>query len=225
MKVVEIMYGYDMPHFSSDEVLDAILLARFLKFKRLLIILYQQKHFGDWGCALWDAARIIDSPVRTRDSAGVDAPGMGLADMELSMRWLEELLHDADEHLKSGEGGIFDTDGAVTLTNAGVQVLLAHDNANCQEYQLFQAMMSWCHERLHKTEARASEEASKIALQASECALTPGAVADKQLEILKKKKEALDERKPSWRSIALPLAALIRYMMYCMMYMSICRYV
>ena len=210
IKVVEIMYGYDMPHFNSDEVLDAILLSRFLKFKRLLIILYQQKHFGDWGCALWDSARIIDAQL-VKDKSGAEGPGMGQGDMELSTRWLEELLHDADEHLKSGEGGIFDTDGAVTLTHAGFLFILAHNNANCQEYEMFQAMMAWSRERLRKTEARASEEASKIALQASECALTPGAVADKQLEILKKKKEALDKLKPSWRSIALPMAALIRY--------------
>lgn len=201
MKVVEIMYGYDMPHFNSDEVLDAILLARFLRFKRLLIILYQQGHFPEWGCALWDSVRIIDSQLE-QVSGG---------NMELSNKWLDQLLDDANEHFKSAEGGVFLTDGAFTLTNAGFLIVLGHDEVNCQEHVIFSAMMEWCRERLRKSEARARDEAAKMALQASECALTPGPEADKKLEILKKKKEALDKMKPTWKSIALPMSALIRY--------------
>ena len=201
MKVVEIMYGYDMPHFNSDEVLDAILLARFLRFKRLLIILYQQGHFPEWGCALWDSARIIDSQLE-QVSGG---------NMELSNKWLDQLLDDANEHLKSGEGCVFDKDGALTLTNAGFLVVLGHHAVNCQEHVIFLAMMGWCRERLRKSEARARDEASKIALRASEYALTPGPGVDKKLEILKKKKEALDKLKPTWKSIAMPMSAHIRY--------------
>jgi hypothetical protein len=55
-KVVEVMYGYSR-EFESLEVRDAILLARFFRFKDLLITLYKEGHFHDpqssWGCSLW----------------------------------------------------------------------------------------------------------------------------------------------------------------------------
>jgi len=68
LAVIEILYGHmdfrrpnenAAPIFDSHEVLDAILVARAFRLYWLLILLYKEGHFGVWGCAMWDSARLI----------------------------------------------------------------------------------------------------------------------------------------------------------------------
>jgi len=199
-KVVEIMYGYDMPHvFESKEVLDCILLARFFHFEDLLVMLYRQGYFPEWGCALWDSGRIIND--------------------ELGRRWFVELLEHADRHL---EKEAFAHDGGRTLTHAGVKILLAHDDLNCEEALVFDAMMTWAKYRAGRIGVRKDSEESKITQQearvSEEATNDAGSKTrlsqDQKMQILKKKRAALHDRTPSLKTIGGGkdgLAVLVRY--------------
>ena len=54
-------------------------------------------------------------------------------------------------------------------------------------------------------------ERSKIESKTQELALMPGKDTDAKLGVLRLKREALEKKKPSWQSIARPMAMLVRY--------------
>ena len=182
-KVVCMMYGYDEIDFESHEVQDAILLAREFQFKDLLILLYKKGHFLDWGCALWDAGRLIDP--------------------QLGEDWLKKILLRADVHF---EKDTFKLDGAQTLSEDGLAFLMKQNELNCEEFLIWEAMMEWSIVRCAKAEQRANAEKAmieelKLELEWDEQAKTR----------LDKKKEALEKQGPTLKSIAERFAKLVRY--------------
>ena len=60
-------------------MLDAITLARFFSLNFLLVALYKAGHFSEWGCALWDAARVMDQGLHSAGALSVPALSLCLS--------------------------------------------------------------------------------------------------------------------------------------------------